>query len=201
MNTPRSRPIVRFPNPRGKPRIPTMPAGRHIGELTPPAFQQVLGRIVARWAHLEEMMITFMSFLLGDDLMPPARQIFRSVYGTQARIAIMRSLLEEAHINKSKGPEYDEIIDEFESLTKERNNYVHGLWWTNEDTGAVLRSDPNITSDVGTFLDAKPVAIKQGEHVLTRMDILFGRIIRMMGKRVEEKERLAKPPPPSDKAD
>jgi len=33
------------------------------------------------------------------------------------------------------------------------------------------------------------------------MDVLFGQIIRMMGERVEDKERLTKPPPPSDKAD
>jgi hypothetical protein len=49
--------------------------GRHVGELRPQDFQQVLGQIVARWAHLEEMMTTFMGFLLGNDLMPPARQI------------------------------------------------------------------------------------------------------------------------------
>jgi hypothetical protein len=164
----------------------------------PPDYQAFLGQIVAKWAHLEEMMILLMGTLLGDEpINTPARQIFRSVNSTQARVAILRSLLEESAINKHKGPEYDQVIDEFASLTTERNNYVHGLWFTNQDTGDVLRADPSITHEMGPFTTAKPVSIKQPQHVLLRMEALVNAIVRIWGAVTAQQ---ASPPPPSEQA-
>lgn len=178
MNTPRSRPSIRYPMHKSK-RTEANKAvdGTYAGGLTPPQFLIALGRIVSDWAHLEEMMILFMGRLLSDDMASPARQIFRSVNSTQARIAILRSLLEESHRNKDKGPEFDDIIDEFESLTTERNNYVHGLWFTNAATDAVSRSDPSITHEIWPFMTAKPISIRQAEHVLHRMGLLRRKLI------------------------
>jgi hypothetical protein len=154
-----------------------------------PEFQAILGQIVSRWAHLEEQMIMFMGTLLADEHVSPARQIFRSVNSTQARIAIMRSLLEESMHNRDKGVEFDEIIDEFESLTKERNNYVHGLWWTDDANGAVSRADPAIIVETMPFLKAKPVSIKQAQHVLNRMNQLSGRIVTVWGTDLRQRVR------------
>jgi hypothetical protein len=156
MNTPRSKPLIRYPMHKSKRTEATRTVdGTYAGGLTSLEFQAAIGRIVTDWSHLEEMMIAFMGQLLSDDVVTPARQIFRSVNSTQARIAILRSLLEESHRNKDKGPEYDDIINEFESLTAERNNYVHGLWFTNAATDAVSRSDPSITHEIGPFMTAK----------------------------------------------
>jgi hypothetical protein len=196
VNTPRSKPVVRYPAHRSKATLPTPgPDGSYIGELTPPEFQAALGLIVSRWAHLEEMMIVFMSFLLSDDtFQSPARQIFRSVRSAEARIAILRSLLEESPRNQHRGAEFDEIIDEFASLTTERNNYVHGLWWTNEKTKAVRRADPNVTHEIGPTLTAKPVSLKQAIHVADRMGLLFGKIVTLYQAELTQRGVL---PPPS----
>jgi hypothetical protein len=180
MNTPRTKRTIRYPTHKSKATALVHDIdGSYIGELVPTEFQAVLGKIVARWAHLEEMMIMFMSELMGETESPPARQIFRSVNSTRARIAIIRSLLEESPHNKDKGAEFDAIIDEFASLTSERNNYVHGLWYTNEATLKVSRADPSITHEIGPFFTAKAVALEQAENVAKRMDKLFSEITKV----------------------
>lgn len=145
VNTPKSKPTIRYPVHKSKATEMVQGIdGTFISELVPPEYQTVLGVIVSRWAHLEEIMIMLLGILLSESPDSPARQIFRSVNSTQARIAIIRSLLEESPLNRNKGPEFDEVINEFESLTIERNNYVHGQWFTNQDTGAVSRADPEV---------------------------------------------------------
>ena len=89
------------------------------------------------------------------------------------------------------------VIDEFASLTTERNNYVHGLWFTNQDTGGVLRAEPSITHEMGPFTTAKPVSIKQPQHVLLRMEALVNAIVRIWGAVTAQQ---ASPPPPSEQA-
>lgn len=179
MSTPRSKPIVRFPTPR-KRRLPQSEGfwGAYRAGITSPEFQSVLGDIVSRWVHLEELMIRFMALLLGNTERPPARQIFRSVANNRARIEIMRSLLEESPSNKDKGPEYDAIISEFEAIGKERNKYVHGLWWTDLTSGQVGRVDAADTSEGGGSLQA--VSLKSAKHIPVRMSALRDRINAVM---------------------
>jgi hypothetical protein len=195
MNTPGSKPIIRFPERRGKrPAYREPRGGSTTSALLRPDFQQVVGVIVTQWAWLEEFMIRFMSLLLNDPSnFSPARQIFRSVNSTQGRITIMRSLLEESAANKDKGPLYDEMIDEFEALTKERNNYVHGLWWTEGD-GSVTRADAS-TNAFDSFNSGRPVSLKQAQHVAQRISALAGRVFQEWTQHLQSQpERRPQPP-------
>lgn len=195
MNTPRTKPVVRFPAHRSRAtQVAHGLNGAYGWELQPPEYQAVLGVIVSRWAHLEEVMILFMELLLSDTWQPPARQIFRSVNSTQARIAIMRSLLEESPGNQTKGPEFDAIISEFESLTNQRNNYVHGLWYTDTKTGVVYRADPSVTHADGPFQTARKIRIEDAQDVANRMQALFGAVVRV---RADVLARREEPPQPS----
>lgn len=170
MNTPRSRPLLRYPDSVEQRRFTSMRPNRWIGTITDPKFAEVLGHIVAQWAHLEETMIDILELLLGDSGDHAARQVFRSVNSTQARIKIMRTLLEESKLNEHRGAVFDEIIDEFAALTTERNNYAHGLWWT-DGGGIISRSDPSDSPYSGPSY-AKPISLKQAKQVLKRINDL-----------------------------
>jgi hypothetical protein len=197
MSTPSSKPLVRWPASQTKSTNRSKFLKNYSATLIPSEFAGTVGIIVSRWAHLEERMIEILSLLISDVGLAPARQIFRSVNSTHARIEIMRSLLQEAATNMGKGPLYDEIIKEFESLTDERNNYVHGLWWTN-DKGRVLRANPSETRDTILILDAHPVTLKQAKHVVSRMAALHHLINLAVSQNMER--HLSLPPTPSPPA-
>lgn len=119
-----------------------------------------------------------------------ARLILRTVNSTQARIAIMRVLLEEAPVNKDKSASFDEIISEFESLTTERNNCAHGLWWTT-DSGKVSRSDPSYTNEALSFAVARRIPLKELEYIVARMEALFQKVMNVsVADATRTKERL-----------
>jgi hypothetical protein len=133
----------------------------------PDDFGEVVGHVVVQWAHLEEEMIAVMASLLGDINTSPARQVFRSLTSEQARLKVMRSLLHEAKSNISKSKYYDEVIDEFASLNKIRNSYVHGLWYTHS-TGKVLIAEVR-SDEESTFDRKKPISLNQVKHTLRRI--------------------------------
>lgn len=200
MNTPRSKPIVRYGKPRGAPpKSRNALAPRSTGELKPTDFLVEIGRIITQWAHLEEQMAQFFMSTLLDSPQnyTHARLIFRSVNSTQARIAIMRALLEEAPANKDRSVAYDEIITEFESLTTERNNCAHGLWWTT-DSGKVSRSDPSHTNETISFALAHRVTVAQLKNIWNRMIKLRSKITNeFVAAQAQQKAR----PQPSSVSD
>jgi len=138
---------------------------------------QAIGDMIVQWSHLEEAMIEVLASLLGGANDAPARQIFRSLTSVQARLKVMNSLLHEAKSNKGKPKYYGEIISEFASLNKLRNQYVHGLWYTHA-TGAPFISKPT-SDDEMPFLARKPISVKQVQHTVKRMMTLLGDLTAM----------------------
>lgn len=176
MNTPRTKQPKRYTGKR-KEKSKSEPYGVYIYALENPEFAKVLGEIVSYWSHIEEEMIDILESLLGgseDNNNVPARQIFRSIISEQARIKVMRSLLEFAEINHDKPKDYDEIIDEFAKLNKIRNTYVHGLWYTHESNRVFLRET---TAEEHFFTERREVKIKELKTVVTRMENLYERIV------------------------
>ena len=128
-----------------------------------------------QWAHLEEEMIAIMASLLGDIRDSPARQVFRSLTSEQVRLKVMRSLLEAARMNASKSLFYDEVIEEFASLNKIRNSYVHGLWSTHQETEKVFIAEATSEEDF-PFLANKQISLKQMEDTVKRIIALTRRV-------------------------
>lgn len=178
MNTPRSRPPVRFTNSAAGRQLNKTPLGVREGGLTNERMLVVLGSILASWPHLEEAMIHFMSDLMGTERhVAPARQVFRSVVSSEARIAIMRSLLEEAEINRDKDSSYDEILDEFASLNRVRNSYAHGLWWTSQDDKKLVWLQETSTDPFASlFGKERRVTLKELVGITQRIGALFDKI-------------------------
>jgi hypothetical protein len=128
------------------------------------------------WPHIEEAMVDVLADLADDKRQISSRQIFYSIVNQQARIKIMRTLLEESHINKDRPQVYDEIIDEFSSLNKKRNDFLHSLWW-------VADSDEKTTWIAESSLDYMPlvqssreIKINELTQTLERMRALWLKI-------------------------
>ena len=80
----------------------------------------------------------------------------------------MKSLLHEAKSNSGKGSHFDEIITEFASLNKIRNQYVHGLWFTQTATGKLYISEATSDEEM-PFLARKRISPKQVQNTLKRI--------------------------------
>jgi hypothetical protein len=115
-------------------------------------------------------MINIMALLLGGRN-APARQVFRSLNSEDARVRVMRSLLEQASINKDKGKEFDEIIDIFVEIKKKRNAYAHGLWSTH-DSGRVFLQETS-TDPINSFMSEREVKTGELNAALNRVRELF----------------------------
>jgi hypothetical protein len=120
-------------------------------------------------------MIEVMAILMGDRS-SPARQVFRSLNSEDARVKVMRSLLEQAPSNKNKGQEFDEIIDLFVEVKKKRNIYAHGLWATHLSSGRVFIQEAS-TDAVMTFLSRREVKIGELKASLSRMAELWAKTV------------------------
>lgn len=165
MSTPRSKRPTRFGD---APRMMHMqvPDGTSSSGLIEPRFAQLIGCIITHWTHLEEAMIQVMSSLLGE-VPGPGRQVFRAIISEHARVKVMTALLEQAAINRSKGRWYDDVIAEFDSLRKIRNNFTHGLWWTHEH-GEVFFAEPKI-EEGGYFNPQRKVSLSELEDANDRI--------------------------------
>lgn len=151
------------------------PDGSYSGGLSNSDFANQLGVIASYWPHLEEQMIGILGQLLGDGA--PARQVFRAIIAQNARIKVMKALLERTARNKTKGSEYDEIISEFASLNDLRNTYIHGLWHTHE-TGRVFFSESSI--DDGHIFAQRELLIEELQNATIRMGNLWVRVTKLL---------------------
>lgn len=170
MNVPRTRPLVRFSGPpkmKGRSRPPD---GHYTEGLHNDEMATLVGKVVTGLVEIEETMIAIMAILMGG-LNSPARQIFRSLNSEDARVKIMRSLLERHPLNRDKGQEFDDIIDLFVEVKKKRNAYAHGLWHTHNSTRRVFLSE--LSPDMfPAFLSQREVRKPELKEALRRMDEL-----------------------------
>lgn len=195
MNTPRSKPPKRFEPYIPKDKIKNIERGTYSQGIHNDTAAISLGVMVGLWVHVEEAMVQILRELCGDSsplLNFPARLIFRSVVNQQARIKIMRSLLELSMHNREKPIDYDEIIDEFDKLNDQRNKLLHGLWWTRHD-GRLYYEEASL--DNHSFLTSREVETKEIDDVTKRMDALIMRIYLDLGKRASHDSN---PPQPGD---
>jgi hypothetical protein len=179
MNIPSSKPIKRFPQRHSskKRNFHITPDGQYSGGLWSVDHARLVGQITTYMSQIEEQMIQFMSLLISDQK-APARQIFRSLNSEQARIQVMRALLETAPHNKDKHRAYDDVIDGFDAIRKKRNAYVHGLWCTHDESGRSFIAEASV--DETFFTEQREVSIKELEAVIQEMGDLFVKINRIL---------------------
>lgn len=124
-----------------------------------------LGAICGIWTHIEEAMINFFSFLLGDKG-GASRPVLRSIVNQEARIKVMRGVLENTWYTINLSEACDDLVDEFSKVTALRNRYVHGLWFTHQDGNTYLRS-PSV--DYWDFSNTRRVTTKELDNFIARL--------------------------------
>jgi len=145
---------------------PDKPGGHYTGGLHNPEIAAVLGMLVSEYVHLENAMARVLAALLGVADPNLAGYVMRSIRSPRGRIDMMRDLLEKAPRNQLMPDDYDKAIDEFQSLTSARNNFVHGEWHTHQSGEAFVA----IFDEHGWgMLTARPVAKEELEAVRKRI--------------------------------
>lgn len=120
-------------------------------------------------------MAGFFAEMIEVDDDASARLIFRSIINQNARIAIMRNLLERSPHHEEKTDFFDETIDEFTALNVLRNKYLHSLWYTHGETGDVYIEE--VAKTYLKFIAKREVPIEESNQVLARMDALIGKLM------------------------
>jgi hypothetical protein len=133
---------------RWKPRNFKREGGRYNGGITNPTMLLRFGEIIATWPHVEQMMVDVLDMLIfsSHDYRRtaghmPGQQIFRSISANGVRIKLLRNLLTRFPGNVKKDALFDQVIHDFQTLVNQRNDYVHGLWWTFEDGRVFLQTE------------------------------------------------------------
>jgi hypothetical protein len=192
MNTPSTKPPVRYSHAKRKRE--NTPTGTYIQNLEDEKFLLHLGAIASRWPQVEELMTNVLGDLLGvTGSNIPLRQLYRSIVNAKIRIDILRNLLQRTQRNADKGPEYDELIDEFAAVNKLRNKYLHGLWSTHQQTGATYFAEPS--TDDFIFLTSRKIEVDELEAVLIRVNGLHERFVTMLRKRHAAQPSSPETPP------
>lgn len=120
------------------------PDGTMVAELVNLEYQAALGAIASRWSHIEELMASLFGTLLAPDPAIPSRIIYNALNGAEKRRQVMQALLQKAEQNVGLGPEFDDLLGEFDGLRKRRNAMVHGLWWTHHETEHVYLQEADV---------------------------------------------------------
>ena len=136
-----------------------------------------IGKLATLWPHVEDAMVEVLSELIGPYNLDAGRVIFWAIVNQQARLAVMRDLLENTDRNRERTELFDEILDEFSDLNSIRNTYLHSKWVTFED-GRVYLAEAV----------ASPFAQRRGRRVTTkeldaftrRMEALISRVAIQM---------------------
>jgi hypothetical protein len=153
----------------------------------------VFAALVTEFTYVERAMDRVFSRLLGTDVQT-ASQLCQRILSASARAQMMKTLLHHSRHNAEKGPVYDEIIAEFEAVSALRNQYVHGLWETDDDGELYVvkpREDPYA---LGTLVAKR---FDRQEMIATRKRVLdlWVRIHRDIA--LEDEEAAEEVPGPS----
>jgi hypothetical protein len=167
----------RFSNIQPKVNSAGVPQGSYVGAITNAEIGATFGRMASLWPHIEDAMIDVLTELLGGNAELPSRQIFRSIVAVQARIKVMRSLLQRTELNERKDQIYDEVINEFAALNDLRNTFLHGLWYTHQ-SGRVFFVEESI-DDLSVF-HAREVTVQEVETIIGRMTALEHRVAALV---------------------
>ena len=143
--------------------------------------------LVTEFTHLEHTMERVLSLIMKSDEMTAAH-VMRSIVSANARIQLMRNLLERARHNSDKTSEYDEIIEEYSKINTNRNEFVHARWYTNIQSGKIFiikRSDDKLIVDIAA---KKEFDVKEFKSVRTRILNLTNKIYKLLAIEAENVE-------------
>lgn len=131
-----------------------------------------IGLVVTDYAHLENRMISVFRVILGIESGEAATLAYLAITSPAVRWKITRGVLERDHAHTETPTVYDDLIDEFEKITKIRNKYVHGLWQMDSGNHAWLTR----MQEPLDIISPRKVAKSEFNALLDRMEALRGKV-------------------------
>lgn len=144
--------------------------------------------LVSEFTHLEYRMEMILARLI-DTTQWTASLILRSILSAQARINLMKGLLERGRQNTEKSLAFDEIIAEFSEINKTRNIYVHARWLTDIKTGQLYIVRPTADPLVVDMAAMEAFEIDEFQQIRRRIVDLCVAINKAYALDVEQKAR------------
>lgn len=107
-----------------------MPNGRYAAGIVEKKVGAKFAKFVTTFEELEASMSTVLAVLLGGYDSDTAGYVLRTVRNPATKRDILRELLQKAPVNKHLSSEYDTLLKEYADIATERNQLVHGRWFT-----------------------------------------------------------------------
>lgn len=113
-----------------------------------PTFATLFTDITTEFEHVEFFMERLLAILLGNapDDTDHARTIYRTLRNPSTRLELLRAMIEKCPKNAKLGDEYDAVLSRYDTARQRRNDYVHGLWWTDDESRVFLAKVSSSTS-------------------------------------------------------
>jgi hypothetical protein len=181
MNTPpkKRRHAPAFPDQKGAPK-----SGHYVGSLENEEYAKRFACILSEFEHLEARMPGVLAILLGTTDINSVGYVYRTLRNPNIRRDVMKALLEKAPLNKDRGEEFDALLSEYNSIRKARNDYAHGLWYTEENGSVMLAREAEHGFGM---MEAAPEPIKELDDLVARIRKLTWSVIELQ---MAEQKRL-----------
>lgn len=152
--------------------------------------------ILSEFEHLDSTMMPQVLWrLMGTKHSDVAGYIYRTLRNPRIKYSILETLLEKSSVNAGHADEYDRILALYREVRGIRNNYAHGLWYTNEDGKVFLAKSDD---DDLAFFEAKEEPITELGHAITQIRTLRNLIINTVSMTPAELRLLSSPRPPGE---
>lgn len=153
-------------------------------------------KIVTTFEHLENDMTCVLAVLLGDFHHGTAGYVMRAIAGARTKIDLMRGLLQKSPINQETPQLFDEILSEYQAISRVRNRWVHGKWFTKFDPSAAYESGRAVyiceQEEHGAFwLESREIKEAELDAFFIRIMNLFDRIENEVSPILRERRMIA----------
>ncbi|MGH6736080.1 MAG: hypothetical protein ACRECX_08375 [Methyloceanibacter sp.] len=118
-----------------------MPEHRDREEIEPELYQGI-GHVVVAWATIEALMAEFLSHLIPAD--PGGMYVLNQNLSSDTKIKCLRVLCEMRFTDPNTTLRLGDLLQRIDDARQERNGYVHGMWSTQCEPGAVLIQTINL---------------------------------------------------------
>lgn len=175
MNTPKTLKRYNLSGALRAARESQLPPGHFVHSLQNDEYAGRLARIVSEFEVMESYMPRLLAALMGTQDTISASYIYSKLRSPNARLNMMKYLLEENPVNRELGQEFDKIITDYNVARKGRNNFVHGRWYTSTENNSVYFARQS--SDDINFLRARKLSITKLDELITLISSILNRLI------------------------
>ncbi len=101
-----------------------------------PEFFEAVGRIIVRWSAVEALIAEFLSYLIPAD--PGGMYVLNQTTSVEQQMKWIRALAEIRLTHPNTVERLNDLFARIDGARTDRNAYVHGVWSTLCEPGAVL---------------------------------------------------------------